>query len=231
MARYVMAMVKASFSAPEDYVRSGVVRLFEQKDAHDLKRNPNVALALKIMREARDLLEKMKIKDNHKAKYELHVMDVRIVMTNGQKKVANRKAFSSLLEIAQAFYDRVVEKMADVSGFVSCPTPWAFVQIASAAPESQKDSLKFAGGIRELAQDSVISKKQAVEHGYKVNMVVTLQKDSKETKNTYLIKAMADDGVTLQRHETGQKDDETMVDYAALVSEYDCKGMVVEQDV
>lgn len=193
---YVIALVKASLSAPEKYIVNQKARLFTTQDLVRLTKDKRLEVqkAHAVMRQARVLLSSADVGEAQVSQC-LGTLDVRLVMFVHEKKAAGRREFESTSHIGVAFWEELRAIAPEVAEKFGCP--WHHVELASSASKA-----------RPALQPRVISAQHAQALGYAVGKRVK----SKHTDEVFTISDFQPGIVKLQPDGKEGEENETKGD-------------------
>ena len=215
---YINALVKATYSCPLQYCKTGKARVFIPSDLSSVlaSNKTKVLRANDIMVAARDLGERAKVNKSGVWVGIVGALDVRLVSFIHDKSTG-RKAFASLAHIACAFYDELCARFKDqVAQF---PCPWVAVPLAgSATSDGSKDTMS----IRELNTRGAVCKTTLIEFGFVVGALVR-PKSEKKSSSADEVEPQAivaiGDGIVELADETKLTFKDAVADWVASASE------------
>jgi hypothetical protein len=186
----IVGMAKAVMWAPEMYVMSGTVKLFNACDFAAMKttRKELVSKCHQLQLEFRDMGLKLGLTSDAAWHKVLGNTDARLYMFVHNKAVGpNRQTFKSTFQIVQHGYAELKEAMGEehADKFAIVPCPW--VSIALAGAEEKKASGKHIheANIRGIIDEDVLRKNLGFSENKTI--VQTMHKPSQENPQKYTI--------------------------------------------
>ena len=221
----VIAIVKATMSAPENFARGGKAKVFKTADIKQMltTKRGDVIAAMAIMVQSRDLAQQMGITAQPAWARISGILDSNLMMHVWTKTSPSRKPFKSLLHVAQACYDDLVNMYKQRASDI--PSPWATVELASEMPSGSACSQ----GLRELNARGIMTLEMLVSMGFEGGTNVKT-KTAEEKK--YTIMSLEDGKATLVNgpYESDDDDEEKPekleMSFAAFV-----EGFTIDKEV
>ena len=180
---YVIALIKATMSAPLTFCSTGKAKVFTSSDLQALHKGETREKALKtngFMKMAADMLKKLGIENDSDAVHIQGTFETRLCMKVHDKRVPGRTNYGSLSEIGAAFYKELESKFGD--RVTAVPNPWFSIELANSMPAPES---KLARGLRELG----VSNRDLQDKGFVLNVVV-VKKDDKD-KTRFVLKGLS----------------------------------------